>query len=48
MEAVRALAGKRRAGARRLQRLPDPVRSGLLPGVLMRNENLRFVCRDLI
>ncbi len=35
----------RRAGARDLQRLPDCLRGRLLPGVLMRNAGLRFICK---
>ena len=47
MDAVRAHAGARRAGARRMQRFPNSVRVGLLPGVLMRNAALRFICKDV-
>ena len=32
MDAVRAFAGERRAGARDLQRVPDPVRGRAAPG----------------
>ena len=34
------------AGARHLQRLPDPLRGHLLPGALVRNDRTQFVCRD--
>ena len=39
---------RRRARARDLQRLPDPLRGrACCPGALLRNESLRFVCRDV-
>ena len=47
MDAVRRLCDGWRSRARRLQRLSDPVRSGLLPGVLMRNARLKFICHDV-
>ena len=36
-----------RPGARHLQRLPGAVRGGLLPGALLPNTTLRFVCRQV-
>ena len=47
MDAVRDFRGQGRPGARRLQRFSDPLRAGLLPGVLMRNARLKFVCHDV-
>ena len=36
-----------RSGARHLQRLPDPGGSGLLPGALLRNAGLKFLCQEV-
>ena len=30
-----------------IQQLPDPVRGGLLPGVLRANDQLEFLCADV-
>jgi phosphoribosylformylglycinamidine synthase subunit PurQ / glutaminase len=38
---------QRRSGAGHLQRLPNPVRSGLLPGALIRNRSLQFRCEHI-
>ena len=46
MEAVRAHAAKGGLVLGDLQRLPDLCEAGLLPGVLMRNAQLQFICRD--
>jgi phosphoribosylformylglycinamidine synthase I len=46
MQAVREKAD-RAARHRRVQRLPDPLEAGLLPGALMRNASLKFVCREV-
>ena len=43
----RRVRRRRRHGARDLQRVPDPLRGRLLPGVLRPNESLAFVCRDV-
>ena len=48
MDAVRAHAGQRRAGARRCATASRSLcEAGLLPGVLMRNAQLKFICRDI-
>ena len=42
------VCGRRRPGAGHLQRIPDSVlRSGLLPGALMRNVGLKYVCKPV-
>jgi phosphoribosylformylglycinamidine (FGAM) synthase-like amidotransferase family enzyme len=35
------------AGAGHLQRLPDSDRAGLLPGALMRNAGLKYICKQV-
>jgi phosphoribosylformylglycinamidine synthase len=47
MGAGRGARTRRRARARDLQRLPDPLRGGLLPGALVRNRSLSFVCEPV-
>jgi len=38
------IRGRRRTGHRDLQRLPNPARGGSLPGAMIVNDSLRFVC----
>jgi phosphoribosylformylglycinamidine synthase len=47
MAAVKHVRGARRARARHLQRLPDPVRVGAARRRAVRNASLRFECRDV-
>jgi hypothetical protein len=47
MGAGAAFAAAGRAGARHLQRLPDPARGGLLPGAMLRNRGLKFRCEHV-
>ena len=47
MKAVKEFRGGREVRFRHLQRISDPVRSGLLPGALMRNAGLHFVCKHV-
>jgi len=47
MDAVRAFAGKGGLVLGVCNGFQILCESGLLPGVLMRNENLRFICRDV-
>ena len=47
MKAVQQVRRRGRPGAGHLQRIPDPGGSGLLPGALLRNAGLRFVCREV-
>ena len=47
MEAVAALRRRGRTRARDLQRLPGAMRGGLLPGALLTNDGIRFVCRQV-
>ena len=47
MRAVKRVRRRWRPGARHLQRFPDPGRSGLLPGALVRNAELKFICRTV-
>src|ERR1700716_1264320 len=47
MDAVRAYAGKGGLTLGVCHAFQILCESGLLPGVLMRNENLRFICRDV-
>jgi len=47
MAEVKKRRGAGRAGAGHLQRLPDCHRGRLLPGTLMRNEKLKFICGDV-
>ena len=48
MDAVRGIRGQGRAGARRLQRLPDPLRGRAAAGRAdAQRRSCKFICRDV-